>query len=330
MTGKSTEKIMRVSQEAWKLVQKYAASMADLPAPVSLANCAKEFGIRTIRFERLLSAAGLAKNGSDLEIVVNTEATEGTYLPGTTYSVEAANWPDLSPSLRFTVAHEIAHAAFLGTAAWDKESDMAQKNRRAIEYACNILARSLLLPRKMLIRELGKRPFDVDHASKLLCVFRVSPEVFIRRLHLSDMKSAYGDLDELIAFAQETHGTIRVRACHLLGIHGKNRFHDALRRARREQNEGAQYRSLSTEYLEAKWALEGCALSDPQLGLPQDIESRLQNSESGQLGLDVEWAAGDIIPCDLTFRRIQHLPLGFFVRIRVTGPVQKPGQKRLF
>lgn len=330
MTSKSTAKITRVSQEAWKAVQRQGESAADSPPPVSLGECAKVFGIRCIRFEPIISGAGIAKSGENLEIIVNTEATEDTYPAGTTFSVDDANWPDFTPSLRFTIAHEIAHAAFLGTAEWDKGNDVAQKNREAIENGCSILARNFLLPRRMLIRELTTRLFDVDHVSSLLSVFRVSPEVFIRRLHLSDMKSQYGDLDGFLAFAQEKHGALRIRVCHVLGTHATGRFHDALKRARREREQPVQYRSLSVEYTQAKWALEGCAFNDPRLGLHGDIESLLRNNESGRLDLEVGWAARDVIPCDLAFRRIHHQPLGLLVRVQVTGPVRKLGQTTLF
>jgi hypothetical protein len=330
MTGKATAKITRVSKEAWQVVQTHASSTLDSPPPVSLSNCAKAFGVRCIRFEPLISDAGLARSGKDLEILINTEVTEDTYPAGTTLSVDDTKWLDFAPSLRFTIAHEIAHAAFLETAGWDKESDLAQKNRRAIENGCSILARSLLLPRKMLLRELGDRFFDVDHISNLLTAFRVSPEVFIRRLHLSDLKEQFANLDGFLAFAQDTQGTIRVKACHVVGSYARDRFHDALKRARREPTQPAQYRSLSVEYVQAKWALEGCPLTDLNRETHKDIESLVRNNESGRLGLEVGWTTRDVIPCDLAFRRIHHQPLGLLVRVQVIGPVQKPSQRPLF
>lgn len=330
MASKSPAKITRVSQEAWKLVQKQSASVAEWPPPVPLGNCAKEFGIRCIRFEPIISAAGLAKSGEDLEIIVNTEAVEDTYPPGTTLAIDDVKWAVFAPSLRFTIAHEIAHAAFFRTTGWDKESDLAQKNRRHIERACNILARTFLMPRKMLLQGTGNRLFDVAHVESLLSAFRVSPEVFIRRLHLSDVKSCYTELDGFLAFAQEREGRVRIKACHVVGTHAKGRFHQALGQRKGESQQLREPSGLSVEYLESKWAMEGWAINDLKLNGDMDLESFLRDNENGRLIFEVGWAAGDVIPCDLTFRRIHHSRLGSLLRVQVTGPVQKPGQKSLF
>jgi len=330
MSGKSAARITRVSHEAWQVVQKQAGSLGDSPLPVSLGVCAKAFGICSIRFEPLLSAAGLAKSEKNLEIIVNTEATEDTYQSGTTFSVDKLDALDFTPSLRFTIAHEIAHAAFLRTSGWDKESDLAQKNRKAIEKGCNILARSLLLPQKMLMRELADRLFDIDYVHHLLSVFKVSPEVFLRRLHLSDMNSEYKTLDGFLAFVQETQQSLRIKACHVVGTCATDRFHRAIQRARGEKKEPHQYRSLSSDYVETKWALEGCVLNDLKLDANKDIEHFLRHNESGRLDLEVGWAAGDVIPCNLIFRHIHQQPLGLLLRVQVTGPIQKPSLKTLF
>ena len=76
--------------------------------------------------------------------------------------------------------------------------------------------------------------------------------------------------------------------------------------------------------------LEGYALNDLKLDAHKDIEFLLRHNESDRLDLEVGWAADDIIPCDFTFHRIHQHPLGFLLRVQVTGSIQKPSQRTLF
>src|SRR5438034_1086182 len=143
MTSKRREEFTEVSAEAWKGANKLAGSLADAP-PAKLDVYAKELGIRHVRVKPLISDAGLARGSGELEIVVNTEAP-GINLPaGFSALVDDGTWDKFQPSLRFTVAHEIAHAVFLRAAERGTGADLLEGERKDVERACNRLARLLL------------------------------------------------------------------------------------------------------------------------------------------------------------------------------------------
>ena len=329
MSNDGKTKIARVSEEAWQRVQEVATSVGDASPPVPLEKLATAQRIRRIRFEPLLSDAGLAKSGDDFEIVINTESPGVTPDMGDVVELGAGKLSDWGTGLRFTVAHEIAHAIFLQAAGGDSNSDLFQKNAQAVENACSILARVLLLPKQILVRQIGDRLFDINHVRNLLSIFQISPEVFIRRMHLSDMRREFGNVDGLLAFGQETDGAIGVRACHVVGYHALGRFNRALEGDKKRKTE-SRYRSLSRSYRQDEWVAEGQPLAKLRLGV--DIESLLRNGETGQKQLQILWHPDekDVIPCDLVFRRIHKQPLGFLVGIKVTGPKEKRTEKTLF
>ena len=108
--GKKREtEIARISREAWKTAEALVASVSDTHLPVPLATIAKSLGVRCIRFEALISDIGLAMSTEGFDIVVNTEAPGVRETAGTTLSVDDGRWDELRPSLRFSVAHELAH-----------------------------------------------------------------------------------------------------------------------------------------------------------------------------------------------------------------------------
>lgn len=321
--------IARVSEEAWRITEKLSASSANVSPPAPLEGCAKELGIRGIRFEALLSDGALAKAGKDLEIVLNTEAPGAACPAGTTLSVDDGKWGELKPPLRFSVAHEIAHAVFLKAAGYDSHRDLFQKNEQAVENGCNILARIFLLPRSMLIREIDSRLFDVDHLSKLVLAFGVSPEVFLRRFHVSDMKGQFTAMDGLLAFVQDKGENIEFKACHIWGDYAIGRFQHGLQESRRKAWE-SEHVSLSADYRQTKWVLQGLKLNEIGLGNSRDIASRLKSKQADQIEMDVEWAQSEVIPCRLSFRLIQERPLGWLLCLQVMGTVQKPGQGHFF
>jgi hypothetical protein len=329
MSKEAKTEITRVSQEAWRTVQKLTESIANSPPPVSLDEFAKGLGIRCIRFKPLLSDAGLSKSGENWEIVINTEHRGITVALRTRQSLDVGNWSELTRSLRFTTAHELAHLAFLKAANQDSQSELFRRNEKAIENGCNILARIFLLPRQMLIREIANRLFDVDHVCEILSSFQVSPEVFIRRLHLSDVDLRQSKGDGFLAFAHEEEGTIRVKACHILGTYGKQRFHQALQLDKNDGEISYRHRSLSADYKQAKWALEGSTLDDVKLDKNKKIESALRNADRGQLELLVGLGEGNIIPCEFVFRRLDQKHRSLLIRLQVIGPVQKAGERTI-
>jgi len=324
-----TSLIARVSEEAWKNTEKLIASSADISPPAPLERYAKDLNISCIRYEALLSDAGLAKAGKDLEIILNTDAPGVACTTGTTLSLDDRKWGELKPPTRFSVAHEIAHAVFLKTADYDSHRDFFQKNERAIEKGCNILARILLLPRSILIHEIGSRLFDVDHLCKIILAFGVSPEVFLRRFHVSDMRGQFTNMDGLLAFAQDKGENIEFKACHICGDYAIGRFQHGLEGSRKKGRE-SEYRSLSPNYIETKWVLEGLNLNEIGLGNSKDIAFRLKNERAGQMEMDVKWAGDEVIPCRLNFRLIREKPFGWLLSLQVVGDIKKIGQSHLF
>jgi|ERR1039458_9965338 hypothetical protein len=331
MVTRQKNRLAPISEEVWGDVVKQAESFSSQFPPVNLEEYAKAIGIQHIRYRPLISDAGLARNGDTLEVIINTDAPGVTLPAETTASVGDGTWTKFQSSLRFTVAHEIAHAFFMRAAERAKDDGLLEKHRSDVEEACKNLARLMLLPRQILIRELGEGLLDLDHVSGLIAAFRVSPEVFLRRFHLSDMNRKHGKLDGFIAFIQEREGRLYIKAGYVFGRHASDRFERALQRSKRGTPQRKfEYLGLSDSYRRTRWSFEGMAVNDLKLDKNKDIESFLRSVETSQLDLDVEWGNGEVIPCNLAFRRIHQQPLGFLVRVRVLGPVQKPGQRTLF
>ncbi len=331
MTSARKNKLAPISEKVWDGLVRLSESLPTQSPPVDLEGFAKDVGIQHVRFKPLISDAGLAKSGESLEIIVNTEAPGVTLPAGTTASVGDGTWGKFQRSLRFTVAHEIAHAVFIRTAKQHDEDGLLEQHRPDVEEACKILARLMLLPRRLLGRELGERLLDLDHVKELMAAFRVSPEVFLRRFHLSDWNRKEGKLDGFIAFAQERESRLRIKAAHVFGRHATDRFHRALQRAKQAApRRKFEYPGLSGTYRQVAWALEDMAINDVKLDGKRDIEAILRDSDADQLDLEVGWGDAEVIPCNLAFRRIHREPLGFLVRVQVVGPIQKPGQKSLF
>ena len=189
----------------------------------------------------------------------------------------------------------------------------------------------MLLPRCMLYREVGEHLLDLKRMNALISAFRVSPEVFLRRLHLSDWNQEQGKLDGFIAFVQEKEGRIYFKTVHVFGRYAIDRFHRALERVNPSASRRKyDYPGLSRVYRQVKWALEGFAVNDAKLDRKRDIESILRGEEENQLDIEVGWGEGEVIPCNLTFRRIHQKPLVVLLIVKVAGPVQKPGQRTFF
>jgi Zn-dependent peptidase ImmA (M78 family) len=321
--AKKTE-IARVSELAWRRTLEVVASVAALPPPTPLNTIASLLSIDKIRFAPLVSDAGLARDGEKFEIVVNTEASPTPYAAGTVLLASDSKWSDLHATLRFTVAHEIAHVIFLQQAGFDQESEFFQKNERAVENACNILARVLLLPAELLRREVGNRLFDPKHLAEVAGRCRVSAEVLVRRFHVSDLNEDYFKSDGFIALARQVDNAIRVKACHIFGAIARDRFHRALKQEGSDKTRPL-YRSLSDSYAQSKWALEGQSIDEIQLA--KDLESKLGDGDVGPFSLRVGWGSGKVIPCSLS----SHPLVGgaLVLCLKVAGPVQESDQERL-
>jgi len=325
MASERKNKLVPISEEVWRDLVKLSESFASQSPPVNLEEYAKDVGIQHVRFRPLISDAGVAKRDDKLEVIINTEAPGVTLPAETTASVGDGTWVKFQPSLRFTVAHEIAHAYFMRAAKRANDGDLLEKHRSDVEEACKLLARLILLPRRMLIREMGEKLFDLDHVNGLIAAFHVSPEVFLRRFHLMDMNSQYANLDGFIAFVVERNNRLHIKAAHVLGTSASDRFHRALPKPKK-----FEYPGLSDSYRRSRWAVDGMAVNDLKLDKTRDVESVIRSSERNQLDLEVGWGDGKNIPCNLAFRHIRRKALGVLVRVQVLGPVQKSGQWTVF
>jgi hypothetical protein len=147
---------------------------------------------------------------------------------------------------------------------------------------------------------------------------------------MSDINLHESNADGFLAFAQEDEGAIRFKACHVFGNFGQERFHRALELAKGGVKTSSQRRSLSADYRQEKWALEGSTLDDVKVDKNKKIESALRSTESGKLEIVVGLGGGNVVPCEFAFRRLHQQPLGFLMRLQVIGPAQKPGQRTLF
>ncbi len=303
-----------------------AAMAGETPPPVSLRRVAKELGVRRIEFAPLWSNAGLRKVRDGYEIVLNTESPGVNENPGEQLVMDSEAPTDVQPPVRFTIAHELAHMVSLKIAG-DTKRDVFVKNAEAVENACNILARILLMPPKAVLKATAGHRLELENLRGLVSAFGVSAEVFIRRLHLSDLQGCFAGTDGLLALVEMKDGAFSVEACHIFGLaNALARFDEALP-ARGEH--GQQHRSLSPRYRNSAWKLEGRRLAELQLGI--DIDSLLTERKSGTVHLEVQWRTkqNPTLPCQLSFLRQRDEPTTALVSITVSGPPRGPEQASL-
>lgn len=245
---------------------------------------------------------------------MNTEAPGATHRPGTILEVESGKWADLGKPLRFTIAHEIAHAIYFD-AGWDSDQDLFVRHDRALESNCSQMARVLLIPPSRLVREWEGRFFDVGHIETLLRRFRVSAHAFILRLQLPDLRGVFDGTDGLLIFAREEAGRIRIVAYRIWGPLATGMR--TILESGSTQNEQGGYRKAKARGLVQSTGLEGRPLDD----LASDIgmEAWLQKGESGPRPIRVVWRPGMILPCEINACRIPSQTPSFLISVRVDG-----------
>ncbi len=308
--------IEQLSERAWSEVQKLAGRFGGGPERTPIATFGKELGIIRVQFAPLWSNAGLRRFGDGFEIVINTESPGVGHKAGQVLEMEPEAFSRLGSPLRFTTAHEVAHLVFLKVAG-DVKQDVFVKNVEAVENACNILARILLVPAPTLMKETNARILDVGNVRGLLDAFAVSPEVFIRRMHLSDLRAGFAGTDGLLALAERNGPALEVRTCHIFGAgRALERFERALPG---QDGNRRRHTSLSGSYRQAGWKLEGRPLKE--LGIGIDVDSLISGKKPGAVNLDVPLHPGEkrVIPCELRFVCLGDEPPTFLVSIRVSG-----------
>ncbi len=191
--------IAAIERKALATLKKFTKTSGVGVDSLSLVRVAREFKIESIRFEPLLSDAGLKRlESGGLEIVINTDASYRRVRHGTVMRIEdGGELSKLNPYLRFTVAHEIAHAIVLEISGGDSSIDEFKLHEDAVESVCNRMAGALLVPEKALDHALGGIVFDAEHLQRIAGEFHVSMEVLvlrIKRLKLRERGSSFGGL----------------------------------------------------------------------------------------------------------------------------------------
>jgi hypothetical protein len=295
-------------EQAWRGVCDWAKAVASEPLPTPLHVLARLQKIQCVRFEPLLSTAGLTKHDNGYAIIVNTEAPGVTQNAGAVLPADNA-WDDLAPPLRFTLAHEISHLFFLDAIGVVEKRHFV-RNHAQLEKACNEMSRVLLIPQQRLMSEIKNADhlFDSSHLKRLTTMFRVSPEVLVRRLNLTDMQDAFGNVDGLIAFVRGESKGFRIVASHIRGPQAHARFRVSPRLS------GQNHPIVSKR----PGNPDRCMLKELQFG--SDLDTSLETCDQYQEHLRVPGASNSELPCEFNACLTSLRPRAFLISIRVSGP----------
>ena len=303
-------KFDQLREQAVRRAEEWGKSVTTSPAP--LHELAKSLEIQSIRFEPLLSSAGLEKNTRGFSIIVNTEGFGATSPAGTVLQPSEEEWGELRPPVRFSVAHEMAHVIFMKLARAER-SDLLRKKLEELEVACNRIAGMILIPAQYFLRHVSKDLFDASRLRTLLTEIRVSPEVFVRRLKQPDMQRAFRDLHGYLAFVRQDNAKLRIVASEAFGPHARARFGERSVQGTlgRSQTRNTQSKSL--------WDKQWLTLDD--LDLPSDDRIRLSNDEVHRQEIAVRCKNNVMLPCVFSAARCTNNPVGFLIAVEVTdGP----------
>jgi hypothetical protein len=290
----------RLRQRAWPVVNQWAQSVADDPLPVALQALAVAYKVRAVVFERLLSDTALEREGDGFLICVNTEARGANDKAGTELELARSDLSTLTPPLRFSIAHELAHLIILELSGGRSKSDLFRRHSEALERTCNEMAGAILLPKSRLKREIEGLLFNAPHLKNLCTKFGVSPDVFLLRLRLADMLEELKAFDGLLAVAREDTGAIEITSSMVLEPLARQRW----RRVADTRD---------------KLQLEA-------LGLPSDVLRSVCDEEGGvAMKVLLEWRPGMVLPCELTTCRRYSQSLAIMIAIRILGPPETVG-----
>jgi hypothetical protein len=276
---------------AWDSVGEWANKWSERPLPVPLEELAMACKVRRIEFEPLLSTGGLEEEEDGFVVFVNTEADGVDQRDGDILEVSQDVWRQLRPPLRFTLAHELAHLLFWQIA--DRDMDFLKNHERELETVCNQMAGMLLLPKTILLREVGVRLFDADHLRTLLKSFHVSADTFVFRLKSRDLEGSFKDRDGMVGLARANEGGLTFDAVYMRGPRASIRWE-----------------KLAND-------TKNATLDDLYLGT--DIALRILEAEGIQEKTSVVWHSGakETLPCELTTCRLRRDPLAILIAIGI-------------
>jgi hypothetical protein len=246
----------------------------------------------------LLSTAGIVYTEAGYSILINVSAAGASAIEKKRLDLTAEDFSRLNAPLRFTIAHEMAHVFFFDLLDDEASKQLLRKHWRAVENTCNQIARVLLAPKSVLLRELDGGLYSVIHLRRVIRRFGISPEVFIRRLNMDDMKSIVLEQEGLIAYIRRTERGLRIVASHALGD------------------------LASTRWPKARHA-KGVPISRLFLCARHEIESMVASGRTGVVETEVIWRPDEFIPCRVEVHAYHSKSLNSIVTVRFLGHLQK-------
>lgn len=299
MQRKSVPLFPQLRDRAWRIVSDWGAAISDDTLP-PVHDLAVQYGVRAIRFERLLSTAAISRTADGFLVHLNNMG-HGTEKPdGTMVDINADTVWSLPRQMRFSVAHEIAHAIFCTEAKNAGKASALSKNLPKLEKACNQLAGAMLLPKTHLVAKIGDQLFDAEVAKSFVGKYRVSAQVFIHRMRSPDLGESFSGSEGLLALLSRNGNDVQFEAVHTRG------------------GSGSRWKKLAKDFKSA-------SLRD--LFLAGHLTDRLLTEPRIRELCDVVWhpAARQIIPCEITTQQVCTNPLKILVGIRVRGsPTVRP------
>jgi hypothetical protein len=282
--------VARNMPSATKVAESWCERWANKDLPLPIEEIAAEYGVREIEFCELLSTAGLERRGGAFAVVINKEADGVRFEMKGPIALTRDLCLALSPPLRFTLAHEVAHLILLRLA--NNDLGRFANQAPALETGCNQIAAALLLPETRLTKELDGRFFDATRLLAAAELFKVSLFTLIIRLGEISTKSKESG-DGAVFLLREIERDLIVQASFVTGPMARVRW------------KKAASGDLST------------GLRD--LYLPQDTLSRIVAGEMVEEEADVVWhpVAGDVIRCRITSCRIKNSEASTLVGIQV-------------
>jgi hypothetical protein len=194
----------------------------------------------------------------------------------------------------------MAHVFFFNAVGGDCRNELLQRHWRALENSCSQMARVILLPKKALLREIGDGLPTAGQCLEIAKRFRVSPAVFIYRLHVHDVYEICPAADGLIAcvFMQGSHP--RVIARHAFGSLGVSRWP------------------------RSDWRPEGLPLES--LCLLADVRDMLNCGKQVVFEANVFWRREQVIPSTVEIQWYDASTA--ILSVRLDGHIQKTGNGR--
>jgi hypothetical protein len=296
-------KFETLRKQAWRLAKTLSDGVTTGPLPVPIMQLAFSRNIRRIRIEPILSTAGLVKASDGYEIWVNTEAPGVKESEGHVFELPGDCCQELDPPLRYSIAHEVAHTIFAEVLGGSRNEDFLRKHERALEAVCSEIARTLLLPKSRLLAEIGGRLFDASHLDAVRRSFRVSPEVFVLRFQLADVRVELQGVDGFVGYAVENYPYLVFRMLQTIGPQGSSRF------------------GVRTDHGRDR---SGTTRGDVEqtLSLP-GIVSRIRQDQAYKEDVRVPCRDSTVLPCTLSARHVCDRPLSVIVALEILGPPER-------